>query len=48
MISEMEKNEVNNTLKSDVRFLEDVFESFMKVSPEDYGINPFYCVAIGN
>ena len=32
--------------KSDVIFLADVFEKFVKVSTEDYKINPLYCVSL--
>ena len=32
--------------KSDVIFLTDVFEKFVKVSTEEYGINPLYCVSL--
>ena len=32
--------------KSDVIFLADVFEIFVKVSKEEYGINPLYCVSL--
>ena len=33
-------------LKSDVLLLADVFEKFVKVSTEVYGINPLYCVSL--
>ena len=33
-------------LKSDVVLLADVFENFVKVSTEEYGINPLYCVSL--
>ena len=33
-------------LKSDVILLADVFEKFIKISVEDYGINPLYCVSL--
>ena len=33
-------------LKSDVILLADVFEKFIKISVEEYGINPFYCVSL--
>ena len=32
--------------KSDVIFLPDVFEKFVKVSTKEYGINPLYCVSL--
>ena len=32
--------------KSDVIFLTDVIENFVKVSSEEYGINPLYCVSL--
>ena len=32
--------------KSDVILLTDVFENFAKVSTEEYGINPLYCVSL--
>ena len=32
--------------KSDVIFLADVIEKFVKVSFEEYGINPLYCVSL--
>ena len=32
--------------KSDVILLADVFENFVKVSTEEYGINPLYCVSL--
>ena len=32
--------------KSDVILLADVFEKFIKVSTEEYKINPFYCVSL--
>ena len=32
--------------KSDVIFLADVFEKFVKVSTEEYKINPLYCVSL--
>ena len=32
--------------KSDVILLPDVFEKFVKVSTEEYGINPLYCVSL--
>ena len=32
--------------KSDVIFLTDVFEKFVKVSTKEYGINPLYCVSL--
>ena len=32
--------------KSDVILLADVFEKFVKVSFEEYGINPLYCVSL--
>ena len=32
--------------KSDVNFLADVFEIFVKVSIEEYKINPLYCVSL--
>ena len=32
--------------KSDVIILADVFEKFVKVSTEEYGINPVYCVSL--
>ena len=32
--------------KSDVFLLADVFEKFVKVSTEEYGINPLYCVSL--
>ena len=34
----------NLYLKSDVNLLADVFESYIKVSTEEYGINPPYCI----
>ena len=33
-------------LKSYVILLADLFENFVKVSPEEYGINPLYCVSL--
>ena len=33
-------------LKSDVILLADVFEKFIKISVEEYGINPLYCVGL--
>ena len=33
-------------LKSDVILLADVFEKFVKVSTEEYGINHLYCVSL--
>ena len=33
-------------LKSDVILLADVFEKFVKISTEEYGINPVYCVSL--
>ena len=33
-------------LKSDVNLLGDVFEKFIKISVEEYGINPLYCVSL--
>ena len=33
-------------MKSDVIFLTDVFEKFVKVSTEEYGINPLYCISL--
>ena len=33
-------------LKSDVILLADVFEKFIKISIEEYGINPLYCVKL--
>ena len=33
-------------LKSDVILLPDVFEKFIKISVEEYGINPLYCVSL--
>ena len=33
-------------LKSDVILLTDVFEKFIKISIEEYGINPLYCVSL--
>ena len=33
-------------LKSDVILLADVFEKFIKISVEEYGINPLYCVSL--
>ena len=33
-------------LKSDVILLSDVFEKFIKISIEEYGINPLYCVSL--
>ena len=33
-------------LKSDVILLADVFEKFNKISVEEYGINPLYCVSL--
>ena len=33
-------------MKSDVLLLADVFEKFVKVSTEEYGINPLYCVIL--
>ena len=33
-------------LRSDVVLLVDVFEKFVKVSTEEYGINPLYCVSV--
>ena len=33
-------------LKSDVSFLADAFEKFAKVSTEEDGINPLYCISI--
>ena len=32
--------------KSDVTLLADVFEKFVKVSTEEYGINPLFCVSL--
>ena len=34
--------------KSDVNLLADVFEKFVKVSTEEYGINPLYCVSLSD
>ena len=33
-------------LKSDVVLLADVFENFVKVSTEEYGIYPLYCISL--
>ena len=33
-------------LKSDVFLLADVFEKFIKISVEEFGINPLYCVSL--
>ena len=33
-------------LKSHVILLADVFEKFIKISFEEYGINPLYCVSL--
>ena len=33
-------------LKSDIILLADVFEKFIKISIEEYGINPLYCVSL--
>ena len=33
-------------LKSDVILLADVFEKFIKISVEEYGINPLFCVSL--
>ena len=33
-------------LKSDVFLLADVFEKFIKISAEEFGINPLYCVSL--
>ena len=33
-------------LKTDVILLADVFEKFIKISIEEYGINPLYCVSL--
>ena len=33
-------------LKSDLILLTDVFEKFVKVSTEDYGFNPLYCISL--
>ena len=33
-------------LKSDVILLADVYEKFIKISVEEYGINPLYCVSL--
>ena len=33
-------------LRSDVIFLADVFEKFVKISTKEYGINPVYCVSL--
>ena len=33
-------------LKSEVSLLADVFEKFVKVSTEEYGINPLYCISL--
>ena len=33
-------------LKDDVILLADVFEKFIKISIEEYGINPIYCVSL--
>ena len=33
-------------LKSDVILLADVFEKFIKISVEEFGINPLYCVSL--
>ena len=33
-------------LESDIIFLADVFETFIKVSTKEYGINPFCCVSL--
>ena len=33
-------------LKSDVILIADVFEKFFKVSTEEYGINPLYCIPL--
>ena len=33
-------------MKIDITLLTGVFEKFSKVSTEDYGINPLYCVSI--
>ena len=33
-------------MKSDVILLADVFEKFVKVSSEEYDINPLYCVSL--
>ena len=34
------------SLKSDVNILTDVFEKVIKISIEEYGINPLYCVSL--
>ena len=36
----------NFYLKGDVILLADVFEKFNKISNEEYGINPLYCVSL--
>ena len=33
-------------LEGDVVLLADVFETFVKVSTKEYGINPLYCVSL--
>ena len=33
-------------MKSDIILLADVFEKFIKISVEEYGINPLYCVSL--
>ena len=33
-------------LESDVILLADVFERFVKVSTEEYGLNPLYCISL--
>ena len=33
-------------LKTDVFFLADVFEKFVKVSTEDFGLNSLYCISL--
>ena len=33
-------------LKSDIILLADVFEKFIKISVEEFGINPLYCVSL--
>ena len=40
------KELTNLYLKSDVILVADVFEKFVKISTEEYGINPLFCVSL--